>query len=115
MPRKMTRWDSEPSGPDETEPSGQGERNQDQPAVGRRRLLTGGGVVAAGVVGAGLAAAPAAPASAVAGDPVTPDAVNNAGTSATPPQLDAANNTAPPFILKNTRVATSTTPHGAPP
>src|SRR5258708_10199608 len=115
MPRKMTRWDSEPSGPDETEPSGQGERNQDQPAVGRRRLLTGGGVVAAGVVGAGLAAAAAAPASAATGDPVTQDAVNNAGTSATPTELDAANNTTPAFILKNTGVDTSTTPNGAGP
>ena len=115
MPRKMTRSDPEPSGPDGTEPFEQGERNQDQPAVGRRRLLTGGGVVAAGVVGAGLAAAAAAPASAAAGAPVAQDAVNNAGTSATPTELDAANNTTPAFILKNTGVDTSTTPNGAGP
>ena len=115
MPRKIQRSDPGRSDPGAAEPSEQGERNQDQPAVGRRRLLTGGGVVAAGVVGAGLAAAAAAPASAAAGNPVTQDAVNNAGTSATPTELDAANNTTPAFILNNTGVDTSTTVHGAGP
>ncbi len=113
MTRKVSRRDAGPSGADGAAPE-HGE-HEDKASVGRRRLLTGGGVVAAGVVGAGLAAAAAAPASAVAGDPVTQDAVNNAGTSATPTELDAANNTAPAFILKNTGVDTSTTPNGAGP
>ena len=115
MPREMTRWDPQPSGSDGTEPSEQGERNQDQPAIGRRRLLAGGGVVAAGVVGAGLAAAAAAPASAAAGQPVLQDAINNAGTSTTPTELDAANPTTPTFILANTGVVTTTTPNGGGP
>jgi hypothetical protein len=116
MPRKMTRRDPEPSGPDGTEPSEQGERNQDQPAIGRRRLLTGGGVVMAGAVGAGVATAVASPASAQAMTPVDMNTANNAGTNlAQPTELDAANNTAPAFILKNTGIDTSTTPNGAGP
>jgi hypothetical protein len=74
-------------------------------SMGRRALLSRGGIVAAGVAGAGVvAAAAAAPASAGAGDPVLQDTVNSAGSSATPTELDAANNTAPAFILTNTGV-----------
>jgi hypothetical protein len=77
-------------------------------SVGRRTLLTRGGVVAAGVVGAGaVAAAVAGPASAAAGDPVLQDTVNSAGTSATPTELDADNDTTPAFILTNTGVDAS--------
>ncbi len=115
MPRKIQRSDPGRSDPGAAEPSEQGERNQDQPAVGRRRLLTGGGMVMAGVVGAGVAAAAAAPAGAAAGAAVLQDMANNAGASATPTELDAANNTTPAFILTNTGVDTSTTPNGAGP
>src|SRR5260370_25313590 len=72
-------------------------------------------MVMAGVVGAGVAAAAAAPAGAAAGAAVLQDMANNAGASATPTELDAANNTTPAFILTNTGVDTSTTPNGAGP
>lgn len=113
MTRKMLRSDSGASGPDGA--SAEHGEHEDKPSVGRRRLLTGSGVVMAGVVGAGVAAAAATPASAAAGDPVLQDTVNSAGTSATPTELDAANNTTPAFVLTNTGVDTSTTPSGAAP
>ncbi len=86
--------------------------DDDAPADGRslarRALLSRGGIVAAGVAGVGVVAAAAAgPASAASGDPVLQDTVNSAGTSATPTELDAANNTTPAFILTNTGVDTS--------
>jgi hypothetical protein len=97
-------------------PSDEGEQDEGKRSLGRRALLTRGGVVAAGVVGAGaVAAAVAGPASAAAGDPVLQDTVNSAGTSATPTELDADNDTTPAFILTNTGVDTSTTPSGAGP
>jgi hypothetical protein len=93
-----------------------GEGDEGTPAVRRRALLTRGGMVIAGVVGAGVAATAAAiPASAASGDPVLQDTVNDAGSSATPTELDAANNTSPAFIVTNTGVDTSTTPSGAGP
>jgi hypothetical protein len=104
MPGKISTWRSAPSGPDGARLSEQGERDHDKQAVGRRRLLTGGGVVMAGVVGAGVAAAAAGPASAAAGGAVLQDTINSAGTSATPTELDAANNTTPAFIVANTGV-----------
>jgi len=77
-------------------------------AVGRRALLARGGIVAAGVAGAGVVgAAVAGPASAAAGDPILQDTINLAGTSDTPTELDAANNTTPAFILANTGIDTS--------
>jgi hypothetical protein len=85
-------------------PSDQGDHDQDKSPVGRRRLLTGGGMVMAGVVGAGLATAAAGPASAAAGDPLLQDTVNDAGTSATPTELDADNDTTPAFIIANTGI-----------
>lgn len=82
-------------------------------ALGRRMLLTRGGVVAAGVVGASAVAAVAAgSASAASGDPVLQGTVNNAGTSTTPTELDADNATAPAFILNNTGVDTTNTGAG---
>ena len=121
MVRQMPKCEDDRPVPAGAEVSHRGERDQDKPAVGRRRLLTGGGVVAAGMVGAGLAAAAAAPASAAAGGAILQDTVNNAGT-ANPPttpvtELDADNNTLPAFILTNTGVvpATSTTPAEAGP
>ncbi len=99
------------AGPSETDEPDEGKRS-----LGRRALLTRGSVVAAAVVGAGaVAAAVAGPASAAAGDPVLQDTVNDAGTSATPTELDADNDTTPAFILTNTGVDTSTTPSGAGP
>ena len=77
-------------------------------SLARRALLSRGGIVAAGVAGMGVVAAAAAgPASAASGDPVLQDTVNSAGTSATPTELDAANDTTPAFILTNTGVDTS--------
>jgi hypothetical protein len=86
-------------------PSEEGQQDEGKHPLGRRALLTRGGIVAAGVVGAGaVATAVAGPASAAAGDPVLQDTVNDAGTSATPTELDADNNTTPTFILTNTGV-----------
>ena len=74
------------------------------PGLGRRAELTRGGVVAAaGLAGAGVAMAAASPASAATVDLVLNQA-NSAGSSATPTELDAANNTAPAFIVANTGV-----------
>jgi hypothetical protein len=82
-----------------------GQDGKSRAALARRALLSRGGVVAAGVAGAGaLGMAAAGPASAASGDPVLQDTVNNAGSSATPTELDASNNTAPAFILTNTGV-----------
>lgn len=73
-----------------------------QSALGRRALLTRGGVVAAGVVGAGaLGAAAAAPASAQGGDLVLNQA-NDAGANLTVTELDADNSTTPALIVTNT-------------
>jgi hypothetical protein len=115
MARQMPKWEDDGSGSAGAEVSHRGGRDRDKPGVGRRRLLTGGGVVVAGAVGAGLASAAAVPASAAAGSPVLQDTVNSAGTSATVTELDAANNTTPAFILSNTGIDTSTTPNGAGP
>jgi hypothetical protein len=83
-------------------------KNSMRRALGRRALLGRGGVVAAGVVGAGaIGAVAASSAGAAAGDPVLQDTVNNAGSSTTPTELDASNNTAPAFILTNTGVDSS--------
>jgi hypothetical protein len=77
-------------------------------SMARRALLSRGGIVAAGVAGAGVvAAAAASPASAASGDPILQDTVNSAGASPTPTELDAANDTAPAFILTNTGVDTA--------
>jgi len=116
MAGKISRRGAGGVHPGGTETSETGEQDEGRPALGRRALLTRGGVVAAGVAGAGaVAAAVAGPARAAAGDPVLQDTVNDAGTSATPTELDAANNTTPAFILTNTGVDASTTPSGAGP
>jgi hypothetical protein len=74
-------------------------------SLGRRALLTRGGIVAAGVVGAGaVATAVAGPASAQATTAVDMNTANDAGTSATATELDADNNTTPAFILTNTGI-----------
>jgi hypothetical protein len=84
------------------------ERDTRTHTMARRALLSRGGIVAVGVAGASVvAAAAAAPASAAPGDPILQDAVNSAGTSATPTELDAANDTTPAFILTNTGVDAS--------
>jgi hypothetical protein len=73
--------------------------------LGRRALLSRGGIVAAGVVGAGaVATAVAGPASAQATTAVDMNTANDAGTSGTPTELDADNDTTPAFILTNTGV-----------
>jgi hypothetical protein len=65
-------------------------------AVGRRALLTRGGVVVAGVVGAGVAgAAAAAPASAATGDSVLQGTLNSVGTDQPATEIAATNNTSP--------------------
>jgi hypothetical protein len=116
MIRKMSRRGAGFSGADGAMVGEPGEGDGGKPAVGRRSILTRGGVVIAGMVGTGIAAAAAAgPASAASGDAVLQDTVNNAGTSATPTELDASNNTTPTFILTNTGVDTSTTTPGAGP
>jgi hypothetical protein len=102
------------SGDGRSRPGGAGSSEGEQDgrakaAVGRRALLTRGGVVAAGVVGAGaLGAAVAGPASAQATTAVDMNTANDAGTSSTVTELDADNSTAPAFILTNTGVDTET-------
>src|SRR5229473_1344917 len=65
-------------------------------AVGRRALLTRGGVVVAGVVGAGVAgAAVAGPANAATGNPVVQGNVNSVGTDVAATEVTATNNLAP--------------------
>lgn len=106
------------SGDGRSRPGGAGSSEGEQDgrvkaAVGRRALLTRGGVVAAGVVGAGaLGAAVAGPASAAGGDLVL-NAANDAGTNLTVTELDADNSTTPAFILTNTGV--DSTDNGAGP
>jgi len=102
------------SGDGRSRPGGAGSSEGEQDgrvkaAVGRRALLTRGGVVAAGVVGAGaLGAAVAGPASAQATTAVDMNTANNAGTDVSQPtELDADNSTAPAFILTNTGVDSS--------
>jgi hypothetical protein len=86
-------------------PSEEGEQDEGKRSLGRRTLLTRGGVVAAGVVGAGaVATAVAGPASAQATTAVDMNTANDAGTSTTPTELDADNNTTPAFILTNTGI-----------
>jgi hypothetical protein len=95
--------------------SSEGEQNgRAKAAVGRRALLTRGGVVAAGVVGAGaLGAAVAGPASAQATTAVDMNTANDAGTNVSQPtELDADNSTAPAFILTNTGIDTETVTTG---
>jgi hypothetical protein len=88
--------------------SEESEQDEGKRSLARRALLTRGSIVAAGVVGAGaVATAVAGPASAAAGAAVLQDTVNDAGTSTTPTELDAANNTTPTFILGNTGVDTT--------
>jgi hypothetical protein len=71
-------------------------------SLGRRALLTRGGIVAAGVVGAGaVATAVAGPASAATAT-LDLNVANDAGTSAVSTELDADNDTTPAFILSNT-------------
>jgi len=89
----------------EEEQSAHGEQDEGKRSLGRRALLTRGGVVAAGVVGAGaVATAVAGPASAQATTAVDMNTANDAGTSTTPTELDADNNTTPAFILTNTGI-----------
>ncbi len=96
MTRKVSRGTGS-SGPNDND------ELDGKPSLGRRALLTRGGVVAAGVVGAGaVATAVAGPASAQTGDPVLMNTANEAGTSATSTELDADNATTPTLILNNT-------------
>jgi hypothetical protein len=108
MTRQVSLRGDEPSSPDGTGSSQNG-NNGRKPALGRRALLTRGGVVAAGVVGAGAVAAVAAgPASAQATTPIDMNTANDAGTSTTVTELDADNDTTPAFIITNT--GTDSTP-----
>jgi hypothetical protein len=69
--------------------------NEDR-AVGRRALLTRGGVVVAGVVGAGAAgAAVAGPANATTGQSVLQGSLNSVGTDQPATEVTATNNLAP--------------------
>lgn len=113
MARQVSQRGDEPSPPDGAGSTGNQSTNGKRPALGRRALLSRGGVVAAGVVGASTVGAIAAgSASAAAGDPVLQDTVNSAGSSSTPTELDAANNTAPAFIIMNTGVDPANTGAG---
>jgi hypothetical protein len=80
--------------------------------VGRRALLTRGGVVVAGLAGAGLAGvAAAAPAGAVTGDPVLQGKSNAVGTNVAATEITAGNDPATPtptVIATNTGVNTTT-------
>ena len=83
-----------PIAPGGFEPESQ-QVNEDR-AVGRRALLTRGGVVVAGVVGAGVAgAAVAGPANAATGNPVVQGNVNSVGTDVAATEVTATNNLAP--------------------
>jgi hypothetical protein len=80
-----------------------GQDDEDR-GVGRRALLTRGGVVAAGVVGAGVAgAAVAGTANAATNDPVLQGNVNPVGTNVPATEISATNNTAatPTAVLTN--------------
>jgi hypothetical protein len=102
MTPQVSQRGDEPSNPDGTGTS-PNSNNGRKPALGRRALLTRGGVVAAGVVGAGAVAAVAAgPASAQATTPIDMNTANDAGTSSTVTELDADNSTTPALIITNT-------------
>src|SRR5712692_4299931 len=89
-----------PIAPGGLEPESQ-QGNEDR-AVGRRALLTRGGVVVAGVVGAGVAgAAVAGPANAATGNPVVQGNVNSVGTDVAATEVTATNNLAPTLIVTN--------------
>jgi hypothetical protein len=104
MARKVSR------GAGSSEPNDNDGPDNGKTSLGRRALLTRGGVVAAGVVGAGaVATAVAGPASAQATTAVDMNTANEAGTSATPTELDADNDTTPAFILNNTGADSVTT------
>jgi hypothetical protein len=81
-------------------------------AVGRRALLTRGGVVVAGAVGAGVAGvAAAAPARAATGDPVVQGQSNNVGTNQPATEITVDNDPATPTptaVLTNTGVNSTT-------
>jgi hypothetical protein len=104
MARKVSR------GAGSSEPNDSDGPDNGKASLGRRALLTRGGVVAAGVVGAGaVATAVAGPASAQAITAVDMNTQNQAGTSGTPTELDADNDTTPAFILNNTGTDSVTT------
>jgi hypothetical protein len=105
MTRQVSRRGDEPSSRDGAGSSDDMQSGDSRKsALGRRALLTRGGVVAAGVVGAGtLGAAVAGPASAQGGDLVL-NTANDAGTGLTPTEVDAVNSTTPTFILTNTGI-----------
>src|SRR5258706_10047031 len=84
-----------PITPGDFEPESQ-QVNEDR-AVGRRALLTRGGVVVAGVVGAGAAgAAGAGPADPAAGRTGPPGASYNQGPHQTPPPSTGPHKPPPP-------------------
>ena len=104
MTHRVSRRGDEPSSPDGAGSTQEQNKNGSKTALGRRALLTRGGVVAAGVVGAGaVGAALAGPASAQTGPTTAVDmnTANDAGTSSTVTELDADNNTTPAFIISN--------------
>jgi hypothetical protein len=109
MARKVSERGAGDSHPDGAGSSEADEQGNKRPNLGRRALLTRGGVVAAGVVGVGaVAGAAAGPASAQATTAVDMNTANDAGTNLSQPtELDADNSTAPAFILKNTGVDTT--------
>ena len=83
-----------PIAPGSLEPESQ-QVSEDR-AVGRRALLTRGGVVVAGVVGAGVAgAAVAGPANAAVNDALLQGNVNSVGTDVAATEVTATNNLAP--------------------
>jgi hypothetical protein len=101
------------AGPSTSEGSAAGSQQADEGrAVGRRALLTRGGVVVAGVVGAGVAgAAAAAPASAATGAPVVQGQSNNVGTNQPATEITVGNDPATPTptaVLTNTGVNATT-------
>jgi hypothetical protein len=107
--RRIPKISSDPAGragpitPRDLEPLRQ--QNNGDSTVGRRALLTRGGVVAAGVVGAGVAgAAVAGTANAATGDPVLQGDVNTVGTNTNSTEVTAANSSAPTptVVLTNT-------------
>jgi hypothetical protein len=118
MTRNVSERGTGHSRPDGAGSSEDGEEKKSFRNLGRRTLLTRGGVVAAGVVGAGaVATVVAGPAAAASGNPILQDTVNSAGSSATVTELDADNDTAPAFILTNTGQDSSvstTSPYAAP-
>jgi hypothetical protein len=107
MTRKMSRRGTGhvPPGAGTSEIS---EQDDGRARLGRRALLTRGGVVAAGVVGAGaVAAAVAGPASAAAGDPVLIGEVNDGGVGGTPTELTAENAGVATFVIVNEGIDTT--------